>query len=1044
MLALATVFSMPAPAWAGAEEDALAKAIELFEAGDYFAAQEILTGIDRSKLGKKDQQRRDEYINRVHVAVTMSEKAMRDLEDAETALAEADAATDPESAALERANAERLLKAVLDNEYAHEAVRAAAQAHLRDLGPIAVTPPEAPEELEAPEVEGQEVEPQEVEREEVAPTPPPPSAVPVPQPEVDTARARALTAEADEMVRAARYDEAERLYNEALQAVPGYPDAVEGLDRLAAHREGVFGARGESLIDRMKREDAINWQRAVVEYRTLERQIRDHIAKGRFEEARQVMQRARQVVEAGRQFADPPTKYESLKSEAEALADFLREEERRYNAEKVAEARREIEVLRKQRLEEVEENRRLQVESLMEQALQHRKDGDLESGIRVLRQVVAIDPKNRPARWLMDEWEATQQLRKQRDVLEERRKQTVDVLTDVEEAKIPWHETLNYPKDWLEIISRPERRKPGYTPRDAVLFGALDKPMVPDFDRVPFGEVMERLADAHHLNILVNWNDLKRAGVERDIPIELSLPNEITLKKVITETLTQAGGGEVQLGYDIADGVITVATQKLIDQNSYPVVYDINDLLMEIPNFTDAPQTDLSKFNSWNQSTAYADRPWAFGDDDDDEPEHDPDRERRVQQIIDLIQTTVAPESWRDLGGTVGTIKEINGQLVVTENSAAHREISNLLGKLREQRAIQIGVEARFLTISAHYLEEMGMDLNVVLNSGNAGYDFTPTGVGDDPIGVDPVLGSRLLLPRQFSRLGFTPAAPTLGVTNELPNAGPFEAASQPYLNPVYVPGRIGGGGSQSTPIPILSDVTSFTNPSQFAHDISGTYAGQTIGPALTIFGSFLDNIQVDFLVRATQADQRNSVLTAPRLVLFNGQRSWVAVTLQTNFVSQLIPQVNVAAAAQAPQTGTINAGAVLDVQATVTADKRYVTMTLRPGVTRLNQLSTFQTSGGGTAGDAFIQLPELSSQLIKTTVSVPDGGTLLIGGQKLAAETEVDAGVPILSKIPLLKRAYSSRSLIKDEQTLLILIKPTVFIPSEQEELAFPTFSQG
>ena len=75
--------------------------------------------------------------------------------------------------------------------------------------------------------------------------------------------------------------------------------------------------------------------------------------------------------------------------------------------------------------------------------------------------------------------------------------------------------------------------------------------------------------------------------------------------------------------------------------------------------------------------------------------------------------------------------------------------------------------------------------------------------------------------------------------------------------------------------------------------------------------------------------------------------------------------------------------------------------------------------------------------------VSVPDSGTLLIGGQKLAAETEVEAGVPILSKIPLLKRAYSARATVKDEQTLLILIKPKILIHSEQEDLAFPSFTQ-
>ena len=88
------------------------------------------------------------------------------------------------------------------------------------------------------------------------------------------------------------------------------------------------------------------------------------------------------------------------------------------------------------------------------------------------------------------------------------------------------------------------------------------------------------------------------------------------------------------------------------------------------------------------------------------------------------------------------------------------------------------------------------------------------------------------------------------------------------------------------------------------------------------------------------------------------------------------------------------------------------------------------------------MQLPIIQRQQVKTTVTVPDGGTVLIGGQKLTFETESEAGVPILSKIPILKRLYSSKATIKDEQVLLILIKPEILIKEEQEELAHPTLS--
>ena len=191
-------------------------------------------------------------------------------------------------------------------------------------------------------------------------------------------------------------------------------------------------------------------------------------------------------------------------------------------------------------------------------------------------------------------------------------------------------------------------------------------------------------------------------------------------------------------------------------------------------------------------------------------------------------------------------------------------------------------------------------------------------------------------------------------------------------------------------------------------------------------------------------AGHSSSVLTAPRVVVFNGQGAWVAVTIQQNFVSTLLPVVAQQAAAQQPIIGTIDAGAVLNViQATVTADRRYVMMTLNPGVTRLLDLQTFPFGGGSFSTPAFVQVPTLSSLRVQTAVTIPDGGTLLIGGQKLASDTEVEAGVPILSKIPILRRAYSSRTMVKDEQTLLILIKPKILIQTEQEELAFPSFSR-
>lgn len=1014
ILAAMFVFGLNVMPASAQDAKALTQAISLFNDGEYLASQEILTAIDRDKLDARQQAQRDVYLNRVQVAITMYEKALRDLEDAETAIN--DQATD---------HAENLLNRVLSNEYAAHPVRQSAQAMLRQLRGEAPDAPVATQKVETPT----------------------PATLPANQISTREAqRARVLTTEAEQMARGGKYDDARRLYQQALSLVPGYPNAVNGLARLEQHEQNVAGTRADSLIERIQRRDLINWQRTVAEYRDVEGMIRGHVKRDRFDDANTLLVRAQQIVESGKQFADPIESYENLRSDFGKLSQYVTDQERSYNERKVAEIHQQITSDRAARLKQDSDNRSRQVDSLMQQAMQHRKDGDLGSAINVLQQISVIDPKYKAARWLMDELEDTRQYRRGREIRKTFYDQAQASLLDVEESKIPWHQDLRYPKDWAELIARPERNLPKQSARNRLLFGALDRRIPVDFRQVPFDQVIEKLVSSENINILVNWHDLLRAGVKRDALIDLHLPREITLKKAITEILDQAGAGLTAIGYDVSEGIIKIATQDTLDHQTYSAVYDIIDLLMEIPIFDDAPMRDLNQANqrAMAMATRLMDKPWNRRDDDDEETTENPQRLKRVLKIIDLIQTTVDPNSWFDRGGSVGTIKEINGQLVVTQNSANQRGIGNLLGTLRKQRAIQVAVEAKFVTVSSHYLEELGIDIDVVLNSGNAGFDFIPGGNGAV---TDPVTGAPLLLPRTFSRLGFQPNTPAIGTAL----AGQA-AVAQPFTNPFLIPQRGGGGGSQATPIPIAANLLAITDPSNFGSDVPGSFAGQALAPALSIFGSFLDNIQVDFLIRATQADSRTTILTAPRLVLFNGQRSWVAVTVQQNFVSTLNPVVATGAVAQAPVTGTIDSGAVLDVTVSVSADKRYVTMTLRPGVTRLLDLQTIPFSGGGAGGgfgggaalSAFIQVPTLSSQRVQTTVSVPDGGTLLIGGQKLASETEVEAGVPILSKIPILKRAYSSRSTVKDEQTLLMLIKPKIFIQSEQEEIAFPSFGRN
>jgi len=52
-----------------------------------------------------------------------------------------------------------------------------------------------------------------------------------------------------------------------------------------------------------------------------------------------------------------------------------------------------------------------------------------------------------------------------------------------------------------------------------------------------------------------------------------------------------------------------------------------------------------------------------------------------------------------------------------------------------------------------------------------------------------------------------------------------------------------------------------------------------------------------------------------------------------------------------------------------------------------------------------------------------------------MTGEYEIEAGVPALSKLPILGRLFSNRSTVKDKSILLILVKPTIVLREEAEQ---------
>jgi beta-lactamase regulating signal transducer with metallopeptidase domain len=85
--------------------------------------------------------------------------------------------------------------------------------------------------------------------------------------------------------------------------------------------------------------------------------------------------------------------------------------------------------------------------------------------------------------------------------------------------------------------------------------------------------------------------------------------------------------------------------------------------------------------------------------------------EAMTRQIIQSIQEMVDPESWSESGS--GQITSREGTLIVRTTLANHDQILSLLSQLREQRALMLTYESRFLLAPEGVLHAIDLDLNL-------------------------------------------------------------------------------------------------------------------------------------------------------------------------------------------------------------------------------------------------------------------------------------------------------------------------------------------
>jgi general secretion pathway protein D len=606
--------------------------------------------------------------------------------------------------------------------------------------------------------------------------------------------------------------------------------------------------------------------------------------------------------------------------------------------------REEANIAEAKRIAQQQRERERKIDNLVRNARVLRAQHKYQQALDTVEEILSLDPNNSFAN---DNRDMIQQLvllydRKEADRTFHREEQRT--MADIEWKMIPWFQELQFPRNWREIRKRAERygaAAAGESEANRETRQKL-KAIIQqlDFEKIPFKDVVEFIRNVSGCSIYVNWKALTLQGIDPSTEVTVHL-TKVTVDKALATVLNDVGGTN-PLQYILDEGVITISTREDLARRVTTRVYDIRHLLFRVPNFV-GPRIDLANQNVGNNNQQAA-TAWGggFGQQNANNMGEDnmPTKSEMIQALIDLITNTIDPPSW---AGDAG-IREMHGQLVVTQTAQNHQALAKLLDQLREAHGMQVSIEARFISVSTGFLNSIGVDLDFYFNMGST--------LGGGGMVTDPFTGAQIpaVGPSGWQTTGhdppggtsFTPIGVTRGPGQRQRNFGSILGTS------------VNTGVSAG----ILSSISS---------------------PALSVAGVFLDDVQVDFLLEATQAHSATRTLNAPRITVWNGQRSYVTVATQTAYISGYTAVASTGEGGEAitvPNVSFVPTGVTLDVEATVSHDRKYVYLTVRPQVSQLQgAIVTVPTPAGN------IGLPIVAVQDLQTTVMVPDGGTLLLGG---------------------------------------------------------------
>jgi general secretion pathway protein D len=192
----------------------------------------------------------------------------------------------------------------------------------------------------------------------------------------------------------------------------------------------------------------------------------------------------------------------------------------------------------------------------------------------------------------------------------------------------------------------------------------------------------------------------------------------------------------------------------------------------------------------------------------------------------------------------------------------------------------------------------------------------------------------------------------------------------------------------------------------------------------LAIYGKIGDALSV--FIRALDTRDHFTILARPAVYTANNKRAVISNGQQVPIPGTSLSNV--------PTTGGVtgtSVGSVASVESTVQYENVELRLEVIPLINSNNEvtlkIAQINDTLGANVNISGNLVPIINSQRLTTTVTIPSGATVVLGGLIQDQYHNTDNGIPYVDNIPYLGHLFKYTTRIKDRTELLIFIQPTI-----------------